>query len=119
MTLLEPQKSLAYLIYLGYPNDTSSAFRITNRRRRDRRRQRSDRVVFQCYVFGATKCGKTALLNAFIGRYISSHHMDRLCLGLEFISTWILSLNMNYSMSLFKLRFGEKEIMFKSHFDSC
>lgn len=68
MTLLEPQKSLSYLIYLGYPNDPSSAFRITNRRRRDRRRQRSDRVVFQCYVFGATNCGKSALLNAFIGR---------------------------------------------------
>ncbi|KAG0586008.1 hypothetical protein KC19_2G056100 [Ceratodon purpureus] len=68
MTLLEPKKSLSYLIYLAHYHDLPSAFRITNRRRRDSRRQRSDRVVFQCFVFGATNCGKTAILNAFVGR---------------------------------------------------
>ncbi|XP_024381368.1 mitochondrial Rho GTPase 1 isoform X2 [Physcomitrium patens] len=68
MTMLEPRKSLSHLIYIGYPDNPSSAFHITNRRRRDRRRQRSDRVVYQCYIFGANKCGKSALLNALIGR---------------------------------------------------
>lgn len=74
MTMLEPRKSLSHLIYIGYPDNPSSAFHITNRRRRDRRRQRSDRVVYQCYIFGANKCGKSALLNALIGRCIPSCH---------------------------------------------
>ena len=69
MTLLEPHKSLSHLIYIGYPANPTSAFRITRRRRQDRKRQRSQRVVLQCYVFGATNAGKSALLNALIGRY--------------------------------------------------
>lgn len=68
MTLLEPQKSLAHLIYIGYARDPSSAFRITRRRRHDRKKQRSQRVVFQAYVFGAANSGKSALLNALVGR---------------------------------------------------
>lgn len=72
MTLLEPQKSLAYLIYIGYPGDPSSAFRITRRRRQDRKKQRSQRVVFQAYVFGAANSGKSALLNALVGRYVGT-----------------------------------------------
>ena len=72
MTLMEPQKSLAHLIYIGYPGDASSAFRITRRRRLDRKKQRSQRVVFQAYVFGATNSGKSALLNALVGRYVAT-----------------------------------------------
>ena len=72
MTLLEPQKSLAHLIYIGYPGEASSAFRITRRRRQDKKRQRSQRVVFQAYVFGASNSGKSALLNALVGRYVGS-----------------------------------------------
>lgn len=68
MTLLEPQKSLAHLIYIGYPGDPASAFRITRRRRIDKKRQRSQRVVFQAYVFGSHNSGKSALLNALVGR---------------------------------------------------
>ncbi|KAG0613574.1 hypothetical protein M758_6G112900 [Ceratodon purpureus] len=74
MTMLEPRKSLAHLIYIGYPEDPLSAFRITNRRRRDRRRQRSDRVVYQCYIFGATNCGKSSLLDALMGRLFSESY---------------------------------------------
>lgn len=70
MTLLEPQKSLAHLIYIGYPGDPASAFRITRRRRIDKKRQRSQRVVFQAYVFGSHNSGKSALLNALVGRYV-------------------------------------------------
>ncbi len=69
MTLLEPQKSLSYLVYLAYPEDPSSAFRITKQRRQDQKRQHSQRAAFQCFVFGPTGTGKSALLNALIGRY--------------------------------------------------
>ncbi|CAM6128136.1 unnamed protein product [Calypogeia fissa] len=68
MTVLDPLKSLANLIYIGYPGDPSTAFRVTRRRRQDRKRQRSLRTVFQCFVFGPTKAGKSSLLNALIGR---------------------------------------------------
>ncbi|BBN06541.1 mitochondrial Rho GTPase 1 [Marchantia polymorpha subsp. ruderalis] len=68
MTVLDPLKSLAHLIYIGFPGDPSSAFRITRRRRQDRKRQRLQRSVLQCYVFGPTNAGKSALLNALIGR---------------------------------------------------
>ncbi len=72
MTRVQPQKSLAHLIYIGYPGDPASAFRITRQRRQDRNRQRSQRAVLQCFVFGPTNVGKSALLNALIGRCVAS-----------------------------------------------
>jgi len=71
MTLLDPSSSLANLTYIGYNGDTSSAFQITRRRRLDRKRQQSQRNVFQCFVFGPRNAGKSALLNSLIGRLIS------------------------------------------------
>lgn len=68
MTHLDPASSLANLIYIGYSADPSSAFRITRRRRLDRKRQQSQRNVFQCFVFGPRNAGKSALLNSLIGR---------------------------------------------------
>ena len=68
MALMEPHKTLAHLIYIGYPGDGSSALRITRRRRLDRKKQRSQKVVFQAYVFGAVNSGKSALLSALVGR---------------------------------------------------
>ncbi|XP_058216403.1 mitochondrial Rho GTPase 1-like [Rhododendron vialii] len=68
MTLLDPVRSIENLIYCGYAGDPSSAIRITRRRRLDRKKQRSERNVFQCFVFGPKKAGKSALLNSFIGR---------------------------------------------------
>ena len=68
MTLLDPAGSLANLIYIGYPGDAASAFHITRKRRLDRKRQQSQRNVIQCFVFGPKNAGKSALLNAFIGR---------------------------------------------------
>lgn len=69
MTLLDPAGSLANLIYIGYAGDPASALHVTRRRRLDRNKQQSQRIVLQCYVFGPRKGGKSALLNAFIGRY--------------------------------------------------
>ncbi|KAM7469313.1 hypothetical protein LguiA_007496 [Lonicera macranthoides] len=68
MTLLDPIRSVENLIYLGYTSDPSSAIRVTRRRRLDRKKQQSDRNVFQCFVFGPKEAGKSALLNSFIGR---------------------------------------------------
>lgn len=68
MTLLDPAKSLAYLIYLGYTNDPATALRVTRKRTLDVKKQQSDRHVFQCYVFGPKNAGKSALLSSFVGR---------------------------------------------------
>uniref|UniRef100_A0A5B7A3M3 Mitochondrial Rho GTPase n=1 Tax=Davidia involucrata TaxID=16924 RepID=A0A5B7A3M3_DAVIN len=71
MTLLDPIRCVEYLIYIGYTGDPSSAIRVTRRRRLDRKKQQSERNVFQCFVFGPKEAGKSALLNSFIGRYFS------------------------------------------------
>ncbi|KAH7543078.1 mitochondrial Rho GTPase 1 [Ziziphus jujuba] len=68
MTLLDPTFSMENLIYIGYTGDISSAIRITRKRRLDRKKQQSDRNVFQCFVFGPKKSGKSALLDSFLGR---------------------------------------------------
>jgi mitochondrial Rho GTPase 1 len=68
MTLLDPANSFANLVYVGYQGDFASAFTVTRKRRVDRKKQRTQRNLFQCYVFGARGSGKTALLQSFIGR---------------------------------------------------
>lgn len=77
MTLLDPANSFANLVYVGYSGDFSSAFTITRKRRVDRKKQQTQRNVFQCYVFGPKGAGKTALLQSFLGRY--SMHFPYLC----------------------------------------
>eukprot|EP00268_Persea_americana_P056886 TRINITY_DN676_c0_g1_i2.p1 TRINITY_DN676_c0_g1~~TRINITY_DN676_c0_g1_i2.p1 ORF type:complete len:751 (-),score=142.06 TRINITY_DN676_c0_g1_i2:510-2441(-) len=74
MTLLDPAAGLANLIYVRYAGDPASALHVTRRRRLDRNKQQSQRNVLQCYVFGPRKGGKSALLNAFIGRPFSERH---------------------------------------------
>lgn len=77
MTNLDPAKSLAYLIYLGYTNDPATALRVTRKRTLDVKKQQSDRHVFQCYVFGPKNAGKSALLSSFIGRpFQNSYALD-------------------------------------------
>jgi mitochondrial Rho GTPase 1 len=68
MTLLDPANSFANLAYVGYQGDFGSAFTVTRKQRVDRKKQRTQRNVFQCYVFGARGSGKSALLQSFIGR---------------------------------------------------
>ncbi|KAJ9541166.1 hypothetical protein OSB04_027672 [Centaurea solstitialis] len=74
MTLLDPVLSVENLIYIGYAGDPSSAVRVTRRRRIDRKKQQSDRNVFQCFVFGPKEAGKSSLLHAFVGRPFSEAH---------------------------------------------
>ena len=70
MTLRDPTNSYANLVYVGYPGEFSSAFTVTRKRRVDRKKQQTQRNVFQCYVFGARGSGKTSLLQSFIGRCV-------------------------------------------------
>lgn len=71
MTLLDPALAMENLIYIGYSGDLSSSIRVTRRRRLDRKKQQSERNVYQCFVFGPKKSGKSALLDSFIGRSAS------------------------------------------------
>lgn len=68
MTLLDPFRSLANLVYIGYNGDPASALRVT-RRTIDRKKQRTERSVFQCFVFGPKNAGKSTLLDSLLGRY--------------------------------------------------
>ncbi|AAF27037.1 unknown protein [Arabidopsis thaliana] len=69
MTLIDPPRSLEYLMYIRFPSDDpSSAVRVTRKRVLDRKEKKSERKVVQCFVFGPKNAGKSALLNQFIGR---------------------------------------------------
>lgn len=74
MTLLDPIRTVETLIYIGYSGDPSSAIHVTRRRRVDRKKQQTERTVYQCFVFGPKEAGKSALLNSFIGRYLFNPH---------------------------------------------
>ncbi|XP_004493665.1 mitochondrial Rho GTPase 2-like isoform X2 [Cicer arietinum] len=74
MTLLDPLCSLANLIYIGYSGNPAAALRVTRRRSVDRKRQATKKNVFQCYVFGSKKAGKSALLDALLGRSFSNSY---------------------------------------------
>uniref|UniRef100_A0A0D9W0J8 Mitochondrial Rho GTPase n=1 Tax=Leersia perrieri TaxID=77586 RepID=A0A0D9W0J8_9ORYZ len=77
MTLLDPANSFANLIYVGYSGDFGSAFTTTRKRRVDRKKQQTQRNVFQCYVFGPRGAGKTGLLQSFLGRQSADAHGER------------------------------------------
>ncbi|EIW59578.1 mitochondrial Rho GTPase [Trametes versicolor FP-101664 SS1] len=71
-TLLEHRTTLAYLAYLGYPDEPrTTALHVTRPRKADRRKGKSARNVFLCYVCGAAGSGKTSLLRAFAGKPFS------------------------------------------------
>ncbi|KAF8555705.1 mitochondrial Rho GTPase [Imleria badia] len=68
-TLLDHKTTLAYLAYLGYPDEQRTSALLTTRPRKvDRRKGKVTRNVFLCYVCGAAGSGKTSLLHAFAGK---------------------------------------------------
>jgi len=68
-TLLDHKKTLSYLAYLGFPGEsTTAALKLTQPRKTDRRKGKSSRNVFLCYVCGAAGSGKTSLLRLFAGK---------------------------------------------------
>ncbi|KAH1194887.1 Mitochondrial Rho GTPase 2 [Glycine max] len=74
MTLLDPPCSLANLIYIGYSGNPAAALRVTRRRAVDRKKQATEKNVFQCYVFGSKNAGKSALLDSLLGRPFSNNY---------------------------------------------
>ena len=71
-TLLDYKTTLAYLAYLGYPDEPrTDALQVTRPRKVDRRKGKSARNVFLCYFCGAAGSGKTSLLRAFAGKPFS------------------------------------------------
>ena len=79
MTALDPRISLANLVYIGYGGDPASALHITRRRSVDRKKQRSERNVLQCFVFGPKSAGKSSLLNLLLGRCCISTNYCNQC----------------------------------------
>ncbi|CAN1246878.1 Mitochondrial Rho GTPase 2 [Linum grandiflorum] len=74
MTLLDPRRSLANLIYIGYNGNPASALRVTRRKSVDRKKHTTERSVFNCFVLGPESAGKSSILNAFLGRPFSASH---------------------------------------------
>ena len=72
ITLLDHKITLAHRAYLGYPDEPrTGALLVTRPRKHDRRRGKSTRNVFLCYVCGAAGSGKTSLLRSFAGKNFS------------------------------------------------
>jgi Ras family protein T1 len=70
-TLLDHRTTIAYLAYLGYHDEPrTQALQINRPRKIDRRKGKTSRNVFLCYVCGAAGSGKTALLRAFADKQI-------------------------------------------------
>lgn len=79
-TFLDYKVTLAYLAYLGFESKnglTTSALKTTKPRRERTKNGSSvrvnvnDRTVFNCFVLGGPKSGKSSLLEAFLGRQYS------------------------------------------------
>ncbi|SCU96096.1 LAMI_0F05204g1_1 [Lachancea mirantina] len=77
---LDYKITTAYLVYLGFEKDARLALQITKSRRHRRRNNKlyrapiTDRKVFSCFVFGKPKCGKSCLLESFLGRSFSENY---------------------------------------------
>ncbi|XP_062085887.1 mitochondrial Rho GTPase 2-like isoform X2 [Humulus lupulus] len=75
MTLLDPVRSLANLMYIGYSGDPASVLHVNRRRVKDRKMQSTERNVFQCFVFGPKNAGKSTILNSLLERPFSKSHI--------------------------------------------
>lgn len=77
-TFLDYKTTTEYLVYFGFEEDTRIALQITKPRKFRRRAGKiyrykvKDRKVFNCFVFGKKRSGKTSLLESFLGRVFSS-----------------------------------------------
>ncbi|XP_014442496.1 mitochondrial Rho GTPase 2 [Tupaia chinensis] len=76
---LDVQLCLSHLGYLGYPtlceqDSQAQAITVTRERRLDQEKGQTQRSVLMCRVMGAQGVGKSAFLQAFLGR--SLEHQD-------------------------------------------
>ncbi|KAI3775860.1 hypothetical protein L1987_45616 [Smallanthus sonchifolius] len=74
MSVLDPVLTVENLIYIGYAGGPS-AVRVTRKRQVVRKKQSSERNVFQCFVFGPKESGKSSFLHSFVGRPFSEVYM--------------------------------------------
>ncbi|GMM48492.1 ERMES complex Ca(2+)-binding regulatory GTPase [Pichia kluyveri] len=84
-TFLDYKTTSAYLGYFGFEshsnsNSISDALYVTKPRKFKKRSGKVyrapvyDRTVFNCFIIGASGCGKTSLLESFLGRTFSNVH---------------------------------------------
>ncbi|CAK7892387.1 mitochondrial Rho GTPase 1 [[Candida] anglica] len=89
-TFLDHKTTLEYLAYLGFDDDSSvRALKVTKPRKRRQKQGKfyrqavNDRNVFNCFILGAPKCGKSSLLESFLGGSFSEYYSPtikpRLC----------------------------------------
>ncbi|XP_038632278.1 mitochondrial Rho GTPase 1-A isoform X2 [Scyliorhinus canicula] len=72
-TYLDVQRCLEYLGYLGYSilreqESQAAAVTVTRDKKLDLQKKQTQRNVFQCNVIGMRNCGKTGILQGFLGR---------------------------------------------------
>lgn len=79
-TYLNHEWTLAHLAYFGYiqgEQETQlSAIRVTRSKTIDMLKRRTNRTVFNCFVFGSPGAGKTAFIQAFVNRSIKDRHLE-------------------------------------------
>ncbi|CAD6594744.1 BAH_G0000200.mRNA.1.CDS.1 [Saccharomyces cerevisiae] len=79
-TFLNYSTTTAYLVYFGFQEDARLALQVTKPRKMRRRSGKlyrsniNDRKVFNCFVIGKPCCGKSSLLEAFLGRSFSEEY---------------------------------------------
>ncbi|KAG8506346.1 Mitochondrial Rho GTPase 2 [Galemys pyrenaicus] len=79
VTYLDVRRCLEHLAYLGYPTlcEPGSAVTVTREKRLDQEKGQTQRSVLLCKVVGARRVGKSAFLQAFLGRSLGSLHSHR------------------------------------------
>lgn len=81
-TFLDYTRTLVYLASFGYTHQEnepslSTAVTVTRSKTVDLQKKQTSRSVFQCYVFGPPGVGKTAFLQAFLGRTLEPGDSER------------------------------------------
>ncbi|XP_043923985.1 mitochondrial Rho GTPase 1 isoform X2 [Protopterus annectens] len=77
-TYLDIQRCLEYLGYLGYSilteqESQAAALTVTRDKKIDLQKRQTQRNVFKCNVFGMKGCGKSGILQSFLGRNLLMH----------------------------------------------
>uniref|UniRef100_A0A3Q1GJJ1 Mitochondrial Rho GTPase n=1 Tax=Acanthochromis polyacanthus TaxID=80966 RepID=A0A3Q1GJJ1_9TELE len=78
---LDIHRCLEHLGYLGFPllteqESQTAAVTVTREKRVDLEKRQTQRTVFLCKVIGPRGTGKTAFLQAFVGRNIALNEVD-------------------------------------------
>ncbi|XP_058845713.1 mitochondrial Rho GTPase 1 isoform X2 [Acipenser ruthenus] len=81
-TYLDVQRCLEYMGYLGYSiiseqESQAAAVTVTRDKKIDLQKKQTQRNVFRCNVIGMKGCGKSAFLQAFLGRNLMRQRQIR------------------------------------------